>query len=126
MKRLQWVFATVLVFMSLNTVAQTKTGFDFFKDKWILDADGPTGTVTMVVEFVKNNDVVLASIKDTVGKEMFKVVKTTVKETQAIITFEGSQGKVAMVLDRKDENHLTGDIMGGMVLVWGERVSEKK
>ena len=125
-KRLQWVLATVLVFLSLNAASQTKTGFDYFNGKWILDADGPTGTVTMVVQFVKNNDVVTASIKDTEGKEMFKVVKTNVKETQAIVNFEGSQGEVAMVLDRNDDNHLTGDIMGGMATVSGERVTEKK
>ncbi len=126
MKRVKWVIATVLIILSFNATAQTKKGFDYFNGKWNVVANSPMGEVTMVVEFVKNSDIVTASIKDAKGNEMYKVVKTSVKDTQAIVNFEGSQGEVAMVLDRKDEDHLSGDIMGGISSVYGERITEKK
>lgn len=126
MKNVKWVIATILIILSFNANAQTKKGFDYFSGKWNVYANSPTGDVTMVVEFVKNSDIVTASIKDDKGNEMYKVVKTTVKDTQAVVNFEGSQGEVAMVLDRKDEDHLSGDIMGGMVTVSGERITEGK
>lgn len=53
---------------------------------------------------------------------MYKVVSTTVSEKQAIIRFICSQGEVAMVLNKKDEETVTGDIMDGMVTASGERM----
>ena len=53
---------------------------------------------------------------------MYKVVSTTVSEKQATIRFIGSQGEVNMVLNKKDEETVTGDIMDGMVAASGERI----
>jgi len=76
----------------------------------------------MVVGFEKNDENVISTIRDSDGKEMYKVESTTVGEKQAIVKFIGSQGEVSMVLNRKDDNAVTGDIMDGMVPVSGERV----
>ncbi len=76
----------------------------------------------MVVGFERNDENVISTIKDSDGKELYKVVSTAVGEKQATVKFIGTQGEVTMVLNRKDDNALTGDIMDGMVPVSGERV----
>lgn len=107
---------------SVAASSQTKAGFEYFKGKWNVTASSPNGDVLMVVGFEKNEDKVISKISDSDGKELFKVVSTAVGEKQATVKFIGSQGEVAMVLNRKDDNAVTGDIMDGMVPVYGERV----
>jgi hypothetical protein len=128
MKKVSGLFAGMLILFSFMANAQTQpmTGYDYFKGKWNIVAASPNGDVKMVVGFEKINDKAIGTIKDAEGKEMYKVEKTTIKDAQAIVNFIGSQGEVAMVLDRKDADHLTGDIMNGMVTISGERIKEKK
>ncbi len=111
---------------SVAASSQTKTGFEYFRGKWNVVASSPYGDVKMVVGFEKNAEQVISTIRDSDGKEMYKVESTTVGEKQAIIKFIGSQGEVAMELNRKDDNAVTGDIMDGMVSLSGERIKETK
>lgn len=122
MKKVFMVLTLMSFMFSVSANAQTKAGFDYFKGKWNVVASSPYGDVKMVVGFEKNEEKVISTIKDFDGKEMYKVESTTVGEKQAIVKFIGSQGEVAMVLNRKDDNAVTGDIMEGMVSVSGERV----
>jgi len=112
MKRMNVILAGIFILLSTVANAQTKTGFEYFKGKWSVVASAPTGDVRMIVGFEKSDTKVTATIKNPDGKELYKVLSTTVSEKQATIRFIGSQGEVDMVLNIKDENSLTGDIMG--------------
>jgi hypothetical protein len=122
MKKGLIILTGILFMFSVAASSQTKTGFEYFKGKWNVTASSPNGDVLMVVGFEKNEDKITSKISDSDGKELFKVVSTAVGEKQATIKFIGSQGEVAMVLNRKDDNAVTGDIMDGMVPVYGERL----
>jgi len=122
MKKNNVIFAGIFILLSVVANAQTRTGFEYFKGNWSVVASSPNGDVRMIVGFEKTDDKVTGTIKDSDGKEMYKVVSTTVSEKQATIRFVGSQGEVAMVLRKEDENTVTGDIMDGIVTASGERM----
>jgi len=122
MKKGLIILTGILFMFSVAASSQTKTGFEYFKGKWNVTASSPYGDVKMVVGFERNDENVISTIKDSDGKELYKVVSTAVGEKQATVKFIGTQGEVTMVLNRKDDNALTGDIMDGMVPVSGERV----
>jgi hypothetical protein len=122
MKKGLMILTGILFMLSTTVNSQTKTGIEYFRGQWNVTASSPYGDVKMVVGFEKNEDKVISTIRDSSGKEMYKVVSATVGEKQATIKFIGSQGEVAMVLNRKDDNTVTGDIMDGIVPVFGERV----
>lgn len=122
MKRKGIILTMLVIILSLTANGQAKSGFDYFKGKWDVVADSPYGEVKFIVEFGKKDNNVISAIKDSEGKELYEVVKTSVGENRATIRFNGSQGEVAMVLTRKDEDKVTGDIMEGMVPVYGDRV----
>ena len=105
--------------------AQTKSGYDFFAGKWNVIVNSPQGDVKMIVDFEKINEVVSASLKDSAGKDLYKVTNTEVGKDQAIVTFTGSQGDVPLTLKKIDENSVTGDIMG-MFDVEGKRLIKNK
>jgi len=110
--------------MSVN--AQTKTGYDFFAGKWnVIIVGAPQGDVKMVVNFEKINNAVSSSLKDSTGIDLYQVTNTAIDNDQAIITFIGSQGDVPLVLKKKDETNITGDIMG-MFEVEGKRSDKNK
>jgi hypothetical protein len=127
MKKSGFLVAGLFLFIfSMGLNAQTKTGFDFFAGKWNLTVQGaPQGDVKMVVNFEKINNNFSSSLKDSTGKELYKVSKTEIVKEQAIITFYGSQGDVCLTLRKKDETIIIGDIMG-MFDVEGKRVSKDK
>jgi hypothetical protein len=111
----------ILFIFSIGVNAQTKTGYDFFTGKWnIVVMSAPQGDVKMVVNFEKINEVLSASLKDSTGNDIYKVIKTEIDNDQAIITFSGSQGDVDLKLIKKDETNIIGDIMG-MFTVEGKR-----
>lgn len=114
MKKSVFLFAGILlVFLSLTMQAQPKSGFEFYNGKWYASFDGPMGTVKMVIGFEQADDKTIATIKDEAGKELYKVVKTEIKENQATIIFIGSQGSdVDLVMKKKDDDHADCSIMG--------------
>jgi len=103
----------LVVFLSFTTHAQTKSGFDFYKGKWNASFDGPQGTVKIVIGFEQVDGKPVVTINDTAGKELYKVVKTEIKENKATIIFIGSQGsEVDLVMNKKDDDHTNCNIMG--------------
>lgn len=114
MKKSVFLFTGILlVFLSITMQAQPKSGSDFYKGKWNASFDGPMGTVKMVIGFEQADDKTTATIKDEAGKELYKVVKTEIKEDQVTIIFIGSQGSdVDLVMKKKDDDHADSTIMG--------------
>lgn len=126
MKKAKMILSCLMILTSVIVSAQTKTGYDFFSGKWNVVAAGPYGDVKMVLTIEKKGDVVISSLNNEDGSILYKVNKTSVNEKYATISFEGSQGPVEMVISKRDEDHVSGDIMGGVASVSGERIKEKK
>jgi len=123
MKKVNLFLAGALfLLVSMGANAQARTGFEYFKGRWNVVASAPTGDVKLIIGFEKSDEKIIGTIKDSDGKEMYKVVSTTLSEKQAIIRFIGSQGEVNMVLNKKDEETVTGDVMDGMATVTGNRI----
>jgi hypothetical protein len=127
MKKAGLLITGILLFIfSIGLNAQTKSGYEYFAGKWNVTVLGaPQGDVKMVVNFEKINEIVSSSMKDSTGKDLYKVTKTEIDKDQAIVTFTGSQGDVDLKLMKKDETNITGDIMG-MFSVEGKRLSISK
>jgi len=119
------IMGLFLLCFSLNIQAQTKSGFEFFAGKWNVVVNGaPQGDVNMFINFEMSNDQVKATMKDSTGNTLYTVKYTEINKDQASITFVGSQGDVNLTLTKKDDNSLTGDIMG-MFTVEGKRLNKK-
>ena len=124
MKKVLVILTGIMIMFSFSVHAQTKTGFDYFRGKWNIVVSSPVGDVKMIVGFDKVDDKPTATIKDAEGNEMYAVVSTAITEKKAIVKFIGSQGEVAMVLNTKEENTVTGDIMDGMAYLTGARIKQ--
>jgi hypothetical protein len=109
-----FITGILLILFSEVIYAQTLSGFDFFSGKWNVVVTGsPMGDVHMVVNFIKTNDVITATLKDTTGRDLYKVTNTEIKNDQAVIKFIGTMGdEVPFMLRKRDENSVSGDIMG--------------
>lgn len=127
MKNLSKVIVGMFLFLlSIGLQAQTKTGFEYFKGKWNVVVKSPNGDSKIVVCFEQNDNKVVGKITDAEGKDLYKVTNTEIKEKQATVTFIGSQSpNVPLELNQKDNDHLTGSIMG-MFDADGERMKEEK
>ena len=128
MKRLDLLIAGLFLFIfSIGVNAQTKYGYDYFAGAWnIIVRSTPQGDVKMVANYEKINNMVSASLKDSTGKDLYKVTNTEINEDKAIITFIGSQSSdVPYTLKKKDETSITGDIMG-IFEVEGSRLNKNK
>lgn len=114
MKKSVFLFTGILlVFLAITMQAQTKSGFDFYKGKWNATFDGPMETVKMVIGFEQVDGKTVATINNAAGKELYKVVKTEIKENKATIIFIGSQdSEVDLVMIKKDDDHASCSIMG--------------
>lgn len=124
MKKVLVILTGIMLMFSFAAKAQTLTGFEYFKGKWNVVVSSPVGDVKMIVGFDKVGDKPTATIRDTEGNEMYAVVSTDIAEKKATVKFTGSQGEVAMVLNIKEENTVTGDIMDGMAYFTGERIKQ--
>ncbi|HPF52225.1 MAG TPA: hypothetical protein PK335_11655 [Draconibacterium sp.] len=114
----------LLILISLGLQAQNKTGIDYFKGKWKVSVNSAYGNQEMLVVIAQDGDKVVGKINNSEGEEMYKVNSTSVKEKEATLNFNGSQGAVDMTLTVKDDDAITVSVMGGMATGTGERMKK--
>jgi hypothetical protein len=108
------LLAGILLMISSHVMnAQEKTGIDYFKGKWNLEFSGtPMGDIKMVIIIDQKDGGTTGSIQDSTGTDLYKVTGTEINGTTATVYFTGSQGSdVALVLTKKDDDHMDADIM---------------
>ena len=127
MKKVNLYFAGVfLLLLSVGANAQTRAGADFFIGKWNVLAKGtPDGDRKMVVSFDKKDGKIIGAIQDSTGVEMYIVTNTEMKENQVTVYFTSQGFDVSIFMEKKDDDHLTGNAFG-MFDVEGVRIKEKK
>jgi hypothetical protein len=132
MKQFRLFLTGVLVLLLTSGVnAQVKSGAqpqskpDYFAGKWnILVKGTPGGDSKMLLTFERKDTVLTATIKDSTGTEAGSVNKVMENEQSVTVYFTAQGYDVDLVLEKKDDDHMTGNLMGGMFEAEGDRIKE--
>jgi hypothetical protein len=72
----------------------------------------------------KKGDSLTGVVQDSTGKEISKIDKVDLKDTTATVYFSAQGYDVNLVMNKKDDDHVTGNLMG-MFEAEGERKKSK-
>src|SRR4030095_297002 len=112
----------MLLLLSVAANAQSKTGADYFEGKWsVLLKNLPRGDTKMIIVLQKKDTTITGIVQDSTGKEITKIDKVELAETTATVYFNTQGYDVNLVMTKKDEDHITGSLMG-MFEAEGERL----
>lgn len=127
MKKLASFFAgTFLILLSLASNAQEKSNADYFAGKWnVLVAGTPNGDAKMVINLSKKDTTLSGTVLDTGDTEIAKISKIEPKGKSLTVYFTAQGYDVYLVMNRKDEDHVTGTLMD-MFDAKGDRIKEGK
>ena len=123
MKKTSSVLAgLVLLLLSVVVNAQSNTGVDYFEGKWsVLLKNLPQGDTKMIIVLQKKDTTISGFVQDSTGKEISKIDKVELADTTATVYFNAQGYDVNLVMTKKDEDHITGSLMG-MFEAEGERL----
>jgi hypothetical protein len=126
MKKWNFLFAGIFfLLLSVGAQAQTGTGADYFAGKWnVLLKGTPNGDARMFIVLDKKDTALSGTVQDSTGKEMSKIDKVELNGNAATVYFNTQGYDVNLVMNKKDEDHVTGSLMG-MFDAEGERVKAK-
>jgi hypothetical protein len=127
MKKNSLFFAAFFAFiLSFNVSAQTKTGAEYFAGKWSVLMKGmPGGDSKMVFVLEKKEATLTGVVQDTTGKELAKIEKVELAGDKATVYFNIQGYDVNLEMNKKDDDHITGSMMG-MFDAEGDRVKASK
>jgi hypothetical protein len=113
-----------LLLLSTRTYAQSKTGMSYFSGKWnVLLKGTPDGDTRIIFDLQKKSDSLSGVVWDTTGKEVSKISSVELTDTSATIHFTAQGYEVSLVIYKKDEDDVTGSLMG-MFDAEGKRVKK--
>ena len=99
---------------------------DYFVGKWnVLIKGTPDGDAKMIIVLEKKDTTMSGIVQDSMGKEMSKIYKVELNGTSATLYFNVQGYDVDLVMNKKDDDHVTGSLMG-MFDAEGERIKETK
>lgn len=109
-----WLFITAcILFLSMGAKAQSQKTVDYFTGKWDMLVRGlPDGDTKMFILLDKKDSTLTGVIQDSVGTEISKFSKVELKENGVTVYFTAQGYDVYMTMDKKDEEHVTGSMMG--------------
>lgn len=117
--------ALFLVFASTNVHAQSKTGQEYFAGKWsVVIKNTPQGDAKMIFVLEKKDSTLTGVVQDSTGTEISKISQVQVKDNNLTLNFEASGYDLNLVMDKKDEDHIIGTLMG-MFDAEGERIKAR-
>ena len=127
MKKLNVVIAgAFFLLLSMGAKAQAKTGADYFTGTWSVLVKGTPGGDAKIVFVLDKKDATMTGIvKDSTNTEIAKITSAELKENQLTVYFTTQGYDVNLVMDKKDEDHVTGSLMG-MFDAEGDRVKATK
>jgi hypothetical protein len=126
MKNFKSIFTGLIILLSTATHAQTQTGADYFAGKWNVLVKGlPQGDTKMFFVLDKKDSTLAGAVQDSTGKEIAKLDKIELTASSATVYFTAQGYDVNLVMNKKDDDHITGSLMG-MFDAEGERVKTGK
>jgi hypothetical protein len=115
----------ILCASTLSLKAQTST-VEYFAGSWSVLLKGtPDGDVKMIFKLAKMNDSLTGVVQDSTGVEISKISKIEQKENEITAYFTAQGYDINLVLTKKDDDHVTGSLMG-MFDAEGERIKVVK
>ena len=115
-----------LVCLSFSSMAQPKGGPDYFAGKWNTLIKGtPQGDVRLLFVLEKDGSGLKGVVQDSTGNEMSKIDKVDIAEKSITIFCNIAGYDVNIELTPKDDDNVTGTLMG-MFEVEGVRVKTPK
>jgi hypothetical protein len=127
MKKLSQTFlGLALLLVSIDVHAQSKTGSDYFEGKWNVLVKGlPNGDTKMFFVLEKKDTTMTGEVQDSTGKQIAPIDKVEINGTSATVYFTAQSYDVNLVMNKKDDDHITGSLMS-MFDAEGERVKPTK
>jgi hypothetical protein len=107
--------------------AKAQTGSaDYFAGKWSVLIKGlPNGDAKMFFVLEKKDTTMIGVVQDSTGTEISKIDKVELKDTTATVYFSAQGYDVNLAMTKKDDDHITGSLMG-MFDAEGERLKVAK
>lgn len=123
MKRLTQLLTVLsIICFSVTAQAQAKTGVDFFEGKWNVLLKGIPGGDSKIFIVLDKTDTTLAGVvQDSTGTQISKIDKVELTENSVTVYFSAQGYDVNLVMNKKDDDHVTGTLMN-MFEAEGERV----
>ena len=114
MKKLTAIFGGLfLLLLSIGATAQSKSGADYFEGKWSVLVKGlPQGDTKMLFLLEKKDSTMAGAVQDSTGVEVAKIEKVELSGTTATVYFTAQGYNVNLVMNKKDDDHITGSMMG--------------
>ena len=127
MKKVSLLFAGLFfLLLSIHVQAQSKTGADYFMGKWSVLVKGtPNGDAKMFFVLDKKDSTLTGVMQDSTGKELSKIDKVDLAGDKATLYFNTQGYDVNLEMNKKDDDHVTGSLMG-MFDADGERIKTTK
>jgi hypothetical protein len=120
------VAGVFILFLTLKTHAQTGAGADYFAGKWNVVIKGtPQGDARMFFVLEKKDSTMTGVVQDSTGTQISKLDKVELAANSATLYFNVQGYDVNLVMNKKDDDHVTGSLMG-MFDADGERVKGAK
>ena len=122
-KSLVFLVSPFFILSAFHSIAQSKTGADYFVGKWNIFIPGtPIGDLKRVYVFEKTADGLYGLVQDpATGDTIAKFSKVEVKAESVSVYYTVNDIEVSVVLAKKDEDHLTGKVLDNYNAT-GERV----
>jgi len=123
MKKMNVIIAVLsLLIVAVCARGQSQTGADYFVGKWSVVVKGtPNGDAKMIVTLEKKDTLIAGAILDSTGKEISKFSKVELKDTTVTVYFNAQGYDVYLVMNKKNDDHVTGSMMD-MLDAEGERL----
>ena len=127
MKNVSFLFGGLfLLLLSTNTYAQSKPGAIYFSGKWnVLVKGTPNGDARMIIDLQTKKDSLSRVVRDSTGKEISKISSVELTDTSATVHFTAQEYEVYLVMTKKDDDNITGNLMG-MFDAEGKRIKDPK
>jgi hypothetical protein len=124
MKKLKPLFTALFLLVIVGVKAQTAT-VDYFAGKWGVLLKGiPQGDTKLVFVLDRKDSTLAGVVQDTTGTEVAKLDKVELADGSITVYFTAQGYDVNLVLNKKDEDHVTGSLMN-MFDAEGERIKAK-
>ena len=126
MKKFRSIFIGLFILLFTAGVKAQTANADYFAGKWSVLVKGlPNGDAKMFFVLEKKDTSMTGVVQDSTGTQISKIDKVELNGNTATVYFSAQGYDVNMAMTKKDDDHVTGSLMG-MFDAEGERVKVAK
>jgi hypothetical protein len=112
-KSIVFISGFSIILLLSGAMVRAQTGADYFAGKWNMLVKGlPNGDTKMLVILDKKDTTMTGVIQDSVGTEISKFSKVELMENEVTVYFTAQGYDVYLLMTKKDDDHVTGSMMG--------------